>query len=253
MSKYYNRKKRKSKSEKIGFYTAFSICVIAVAMAVYSTYNTLNISSSDSSEKSSAPTQAQLVNEVVTGVTENVVEPTIGGVFEATYPTAISDEAEFPSEAETETTEDSTRDALQTMLSTELSLEFPTKTGTVLREYSTDSVYFKTLNVWRPHTGVDFATELGENVLAMCDGTVTKTFDDPIFGRTLEVSTNDAVCIYSGLGSLELAKGDKVSTGDKIGVAGTVPFEASEANHIHVSVKINGKYADPLSFIDNDR
>ena len=46
MSDYYNRNnrnKRKSRREKIGFYTAFSICLIAVCMAVYSTYNTLSV------------------------------------------------------------------------------------------------------------------------------------------------------------------------------------------------------------------
>ena len=40
MSDYYNnRKKKRSRREKIGFYTACSICLIAVCMAVYSTYN----------------------------------------------------------------------------------------------------------------------------------------------------------------------------------------------------------------------
>ena len=43
MSDYYNnRKKKRSRREKIGFYTACSICLIAVCMAVYSTYNTLS-------------------------------------------------------------------------------------------------------------------------------------------------------------------------------------------------------------------
>ena len=40
MSDYYNRhrgRKKRSRREKIGFYTAFSICLIAVSMAIYST------------------------------------------------------------------------------------------------------------------------------------------------------------------------------------------------------------------------
>ena len=46
MSDYYNnRKKKRSRREKIGFYTACSICLIAVCMAVYSTYNTLSVPS----------------------------------------------------------------------------------------------------------------------------------------------------------------------------------------------------------------
>ena len=40
MSKYYS-KNQKTRREKIGFYTAFAICLIAVCMAVYSTYTTV--------------------------------------------------------------------------------------------------------------------------------------------------------------------------------------------------------------------
>ena len=41
MSKYYS-KNQKTRREKIGFYTAFAICLIAVCMAVYSTYTTVH-------------------------------------------------------------------------------------------------------------------------------------------------------------------------------------------------------------------
>ena len=37
-----NSRKKKSRYEKAGFYTALSICLIAVTMAVYSTYNTIS-------------------------------------------------------------------------------------------------------------------------------------------------------------------------------------------------------------------
>lgn len=246
MSQYYNRnskRKRRSRKEKIGFYTAFSICLVAVCMAVYSTYSTLSDPSQTQSDQI-ATTQVQQVNQVVTGVVETQAETKL----DITVPTVTSE-----SNAETQlTTDASENNALQTMLSTDLSLEYPLKSTNVLREYSTDSVYFKTLNVWKPHTGVDFAGELGEDVYAMTDGTVTKVEEDRMYGKTVEISVNDAVCIYSGLGSISVKKGDTVETGDKIGVVGTVPFEASDANHIHVAVKAGGNYADPLSFIGND-
>lgn len=246
MSDYYNRnnrRKRRSRKEKIGFYTAFSICLIAVCMAVYSTYNTLSVPDKTQPEQT-ATTEVQQVNQYVTGVTETEAEIKL----EVTVPTVTSE-----SSAETQpTTEPSEEDALETMLSTDLSLEYPLESSNVLREYSTDSVYFKTLNVWKPHMGVDFAGELGDDVFAMADGTVTKVEEDKMYGKTVEISVNDAVCIYSGLGSIDVKKGDTVEIGDKIGVVGTVPFEASDKNHIHVAVKVNGNYADPLSFIGND-
>ena len=63
---------------------------------------------------------------------------------------------------------------------------------------------------------------------------------------------NDAVCIYSGLGDISVSEGDSVNSVDKIGTVGPVPYEASDKNHIHVAVKVNGNYADPLSFIGNN-
>ena len=56
------------------------------------------------------------------------------------------------------------------------------------------------LNVWKPHMGCDFAADLGDDVIAMTGGEVTKVSDDKLFGKTVEISVNNAVCIYSGLG-----------------------------------------------------
>ena len=179
MSKYYehqNRNKRGSKS-KIGFYAAFAICLVAVCMAVYSTYNTVI---NPTAKLSTTPTDAQQVNQAVTGVTVTVPSPTISfeepteALPEITLPTAVSDEAAEP------TTEDTTYsdDALQTMLSADLSLSYPVAGGKVVRPYSKDSVYFKTLNVWKPHLGTDFAADLGDNVLAMCGGEVTNDLEN---------------------------------------------------------------------------
>ncbi len=249
MSDYYNRnsrKKRRSRRERIGFYTAFSICLIAVCMAVYSTYNTLTVNNEKSSAVRTDTTQAVQVNENITGVKETPPEPKL----DMEIPTIVSQEQTQP--PTTEPAEDTSKTALETMLSTDLSLSYPLNSKNVVREYTEKSVYFKTLNVWKPHTGVDFAGELGDSVNAMASGAVTKVYDDKMLGKTVEISTNNVVCIYSGLGSVDVKKGDSVETGDKIGTLGTVPFEASDANHIHIAVKIDGKYADPLSFIGNN-
>ena len=138
------------------------------------------------------------------------------------------------------------------MLAADISLNFPVKGGNVLREFSKESVYYKTLNVWKPHNGVDFAANLGDDVMAMSDGEVTKVSEDKLLGKTVEISVNNVVCTYCGLGDVKVKKGDTVKKGDKIGVVGTVPCEASDKNHIHVEVKVNGTPADPISFINNE-
>lgn len=250
MSDYYNRnnrRKKRSRREKIGFYTAFSICLIAVCMAVYSTYNTLSVPSTTAEEQTTTA-EAKQVNENVTGVIETPPEPKL----EVTVPTITANAATESKPEVTEPTEENSKNALETMLSTDLTLTYPLKSSNVIREYSTDSVYFKTLNVWKPHTGVDFAGELGEDVCAMASGAVTKVTEDKMYGKTVEISVNNAVCIYSGLGAVKVKEGDSVDEGAEIGTVGSVPFEASDKNHIHVAVKIDGKYADPLSFIGNN-
>lgn len=250
MSDYYNnhnrQKKKRNRYEKIGFYTAFSICLVAVAMAVFSTYMTIKES------EPKAETQSTLiatgVNNNVTGITEEATEqtsaftvPTVAATSNAQYPTQFTEEPE-----------NDTRSALQTMLSTNLSLSYPLNHKNIIREYSEETVYYKTLNVWKPHTGVDFAGALSEDVYAMTGGAVTKVYEDKLYGKTVEISTDDAVVIYSGVNGITVAQGDSVDTGAKIGVVGSVPCEAEDENHIHISVKVDGKYADPLSFIGND-
>lgn len=248
MNDYYSRnykRKKRSRREKIGFYTALSICMVAVAMAVYSTYFTLSNSPKTPTEPT---TEAQIVNKVVTGV----YEPTESDDISSTLPTLIS-QADTPTNpATTEPSEKNDKTALETMLSSDLSLTYPLKANNVIREYSEDSVYFKTLNVWKPHTGVDFAGALGDDVCAMTGGAVTKVYEDRMYGKTVEIATNNSLCIYSGLNSVSVTEGSSVESGAKIGVIGSIPFEASDKPHIHISVKVDGKYCDPISFIGND-
>lgn len=250
MSDNYNERnrnrKKKSRYERIGFYTSLSICLIAVSMAVYSTYS--NISETDPAKKVVETTVAiREVNEPVTGVTEIITQPQ-----EETQVTAVAQTYEPIEQVPTEVSQEDTRNALQTMLSTDLSLTYPLDSNNIIREYSEKTTYYKTLNVWKPHLGVDFAGELGDNVYSMAGGAVTKIYEDKLYGKTVEISIDNAVIIYSGLGMLNVSEGESVDAASKIGVMGSVPCEANDVNHIHIAVKIDGKYADPLSFINNN-
>jgi hypothetical protein len=66
----YNKKPPRSKREKIGFYTAMSVCVIAVGMAAYSTFTSL----SGYFDNEPEPTVA--VERVVTGVEDTDITET---------------------------------------------------------------------------------------------------------------------------------------------------------------------------------
>lgn len=240
-----NSKKKRSRYEKAGFYTALSICLIAVTMAVYSTYNT--ISGTNSVDDVQTTTSVVEVNNQATGITEKIEETTIPSVAEEmTIPTVL---VTVPSDVEP--TETETKTALQTMLSTNLSLAYPLSQKNIIREYSEKTVYYKSLNVWKSHLGVDFAGEIGDEVTAMTGGAVISVSDDKLYGKTVEIATDNAVVIYNGLNGITVNEGDSVESGQKIGVIGTVPCEVNDKNHIHIAVKIDGQFADPLSFINN--
>ena len=112
-------------------------------------------------------------------------------------------------------------------------------------------MYYISLNVWKSHLGVDFAGEIGDEVTAMTGGAVIKVDEDKLYGKTVEIATDNAVVIYSGLNGITVNEGDSVENGQKIGVIGAVPCEVHDNNHIHVAVKIDRQFADPLSFISN--
>ncbi len=86
----------------------------------------------------------------------------------------------------------------------------------------------------------------------MTGGVVTNVCEDKMLGKIVEISTDNVICRYCGLGSVDVNKGDSIDVGKKVGTIGAVPFEAGDENHIHIEVKIDGKYADPLSFINNN-
>lgn len=241
----YSEKKRRSKKERIGFYTALSICIVAVGMAAYSTYTSLSGVFGDNENESSLA-----VNNIVTGVEETEKKTS-----------APTETAEKPTETEVKTTETEfietepkqTKTALQTMTSVKTSLSYPLDKRKVIKEYSEESVYNKTLNQWQAHTGVDFACDKGDNVYSMGDGEVRRIYNDDLLGKTIVVESSDYTAYYSGMsGNVKVEKGSTVKEGDVLGTAGTVPCEELEENHIHIAVKVNGQFTDVLSLINND-
>lgn len=242
----YSENSRRSRKERIGFFTALSICIVAVGMAAYSTYTSLTgIFDSDVSE-------TLAVDKIVTGVTETEIETT-----EETETTEPETETAEPTETETEYEEETepkvTQSAVQTMVSVNASLSYPLDKKKVLKEYSEETVYNKTLNQWEAHTGVDFECEKGDNVYSMGDGEVKKIYKDDMLGRTVIIKAATYTAYYSGLSeNIKVEKGSIVKTGDVIGTADNVPCEELDGNHVHIAVRVNGQFTDPLALINND-
>lgn len=126
--------------------------------------------------------------------------------------------------------------------------------GTDIRkDYSADEmVKNKTTNDWRVHNGIDFGSAKGNDVIAIQNGRVTKVYSDPLWGNVVEIDHGKGlVARYCGLADKNLPKeGDEVEQFDCIGTLGTVPVEAADGTHLHFTVAVNGKTADPLEVMN---
>ncbi len=125
--------------------------------------------------------------------------------------------------------------------------------GEVVNKFSGDKpVKSKTMGDWRLHTGIDYAVEKGTSVKASGEGTVSKIYNDDMWGTTVEIEHLGGVTtIYSSLSDkVPVQKGQKVESGQAIGTVGnTAKIELSEVSHLHFAVKKDGKYIDPESII----
>ena len=245
------KRRRRGKKERLGFYIAFAICLVTVGMAVFSTYtgitSYLSDQVADTAESEMSVTAP--VNNIVTGVAdEDYEEPA------ETKPNLVLSDTEPPTIGITEPQQTRpTEDALQTMLSVSENLTSPLDDFLILNPYSENAVYNKTLNDWRAHPALDLKANVGDKVYSMSDGTVEDVAEDSYLGNIAVIKSESCTIYYCGLGKNNLPqKGAQVKRGDVIGDVGTVPFEAMDDSHIHIEIKVDGVYVDPLTIIGNN-
>ena len=258
--KNYRHAKVKRPTERVSFYIALSICMMAVGFAVWTAYSTLSDTTdpSDNTYFSSLSTENAAVGQEMTGVTVEATEavtepPTEEPTEEMTEPArklVISETK--PTEARS-ANQNMGSDQLQAVLNVENSLIYPVKSGQVTKPYSEDAVYSKTLRDYRAHVGCDFAADEGENVYAMCDGTVSDISVSELYGVIIEADCGDCYVYYCGLDSqLTVEKGQQLSTGDTIGTVARIPCENEDEPHVHIEIRSGNRTIDPLSVIESD-
>ena len=129
---------------------------------------------------------------------------------------------------------------------------FPVE-GDIIMEYSMDMpIYWKTLDQYMVHGGIDISSDVGTPVQACAGGTVTKIEEDDGMGVTVEINHgNGLISVYSNLaadGLIEL--GEVVTQGTVIGKVGqSAMFEFESPDHLHFEMKKNGEYADPMDYL----
>ena len=130
--------------------------------------------------------------------------------------------------------------------------------GTVKKSHSaTVPVFSETLDEWRIHTGIDISTDEAAAVVAAADGTVSAMYDDPLLGRTVEIThTQNIKTVYSNLTVDDAAfvkVGDTVKRGDRIGTVGDTSIsELAEEPHLHFEVKLADEAVNPLDYMTEE-
>lgn len=96
-----------------------------------------------------------------------------------------------------------------------------------------------------PHLGVDYAANTGEPVLSPAAGVVVLAEPDMYFeGGLIVIDHGGGVKgVFMHLSRLDVAAGDLVAAGDRIGAVGATG--RATGPHLHWGVRVRGTYVDP--------
>ena len=121
--------------------------------------------------------------------------------------------------------------------------------GEIISDFSGDEfVYSSSMDDWRTHNGIDFASAAGEQVICAADGVVSDVYNDDLLGVVVTVEHIDGVkTLYGNLQSTDfISKGKEVKKGDIIGGVGDAGILESDLNpHLHFEVIKGGDYQNP--------
>lgn len=101
----------------------------------------------------------------------------------------------------------------------------------------------------RQHKGVDIAAPMGTTVYGAAEGVVLRIGYDPEgYGNFIEMRhPNGMTSLYGHLSRVDVASGDTVTTGQRIGLIGSTGY--STGPHLHFEVRRNGAQVNPAKVI----
>lgn len=246
------QKKSNSALAGKGFYIALSICMAMVGLACYFAYTQ---TSSQLSDQLDSITEQQEVDKQETGVTKTTTATT-RMTTTTTRPTTTS--ARVTTTAATTTTVKNTVPVVVIPEETQVSappLVMPLD-GEILNEFSGDTlVKSKTTGAWQTHNGVDLKANLGDAVKAIGAGKVISVGEDGLWGICVEIDHGDGIISrYCGLNTgIAVTVGQEVTGGTILGAVGnSAEIELAEPTHLHLEIRKNGDYIDPVSYIQGE-
>lgn len=258
------------KARRNGFYLALAVCLVAVGIATWSTYDAVHgyLAPEGSAVESSLtqqqgedvrngqstaglPADTEDPESPKTGVSSGPARQTGGSVTVKDESSAVESTASETSSAVEEVPEEQVP-ANAPMYEISSQMIYPLESQEIAKAYSAGApAYSETMKDWRVHAGADVKAENGEEVHACANGQVKQAYTDSMLGNVLVIEHGDYEFTYCGLGENFLVKeGDVVTKGQAIGTVTAVPFEAAEAAHLHIEVRRDGVYLDPQSVIE---
>ncbi len=231
---------QKSGKSNKGFYIALGVCLIAVGVAAWTTYDSV---SNYAVPEDKSQSQTAKTNDTVSGVfVAESSEPASSAAPSSQAPVSSAPAASSKPPV-------SSRPATKPANAGAQTFSYPVG-KTILQKFSKDPVFNKTTQDWRAHTGLDLNASQGTSVTASSDGTVRKVYKDDRYGNIVAVTSGSYEFRYCGLGETAVKEGDAVAQGQKLGTVGSIPIESQEASHLHLEVLKDGQYVDPLSVLE---
>lgn len=219
---------RKKKKEGSGFYIAICCCIVIIAIVGYANRMSL---------EDSTPKQELAERTQTTPAPAYTPKPTPVQTAAPTVKTPPPADAEVSKNVKVEE---------------KVQFNAPVK-GKVIEEFSGDDlVYNEALKDWRTHSGVDFAADMGEQVLCCANGIVEEVFDSNM-GRCVVVDhKNGFRTMYANLNEdTRVAAGDELAQGDVIGTVGdTALGDSTDVPHLHFEMTMDNKNVNPVEYFD---
>ncbi|MBQ7740244.1 MAG: M23 family metallopeptidase [Eubacterium sp.] len=225
MSERYSRKKKNDMGRLKAMFSVVCLCIIALATVIFFSGNNLKNNSVNENTTLKATTE---VNRAVTleETTEETTAKKAAVKRKKSPPTSMKADGE-----NTPYKSDYT---------------YPISEA-VLKGYSEELVFDKTMGDYRAHAAVDFKGAKGDAVRAVNKGVVTDVYDDNLLGGVIEIDHGGKLTAkYCGVENVCVNKGDSVKKGEKIATLSTVPCESADAYHLHFETRIGAKPVNPL-------